>query len=158
MTKIRKAELPDIEGIQRLLFQVNSIHAAQRPDLFKTNGIKYSGDELAAIIDDPNRPVFVAADSNGTILGYVFCVVEFQPETSCLQQVKSLYIDDLCVDSLHRGKHIGSDLYYHAMKTAREMGCRRITLHAWNFNESAFGFYEKIGMTPLVTTMEQLVE
>ena len=158
MTTIRKAELSDIDDLQRLLLQVNNIHAAQRPDLFKTNGIKYSSDELSTIIIDPDKPIFVATSTNGTILGYVFCVIELNDETSSLHQVKTLYIDDLCVDSDHRGEHIGSDLYNHAMKIAKETGCYRVTLHAWNFNESAFGFYEKIGMTSLVTTMEQLVK
>ena len=43
------------------------------------------------------------------------------------------------------------------LDAARERGCDRVTLHAWNFNREAFGFYEKLGMTPLVTTMEQWV-
>ena len=157
MTTIRKAVTDDIEDLQRLLFQVNNIHANHRPDLFKLNGIKYSSDDLVAIFQDPKRQTFVATDSKGMILGYVFCVIENNDETSCLQQVKTLYIDDLCVDSCHRGKHIGTELYNHALRIGKEMGCYRVTLHAWNFNEHAFEFYKRLGMTPLVTTMEQLL-
>ena len=149
--------MDDIEDIKRLLYQVNNIHAEKRPDLFKKNGIKYSGDELAAIINDPDRPLFVATDAAGTVLGYVLCVIEVNEETSTLRQVRTLYIDDLCVDAAFRGRHVGTDLYHYALKTAKETGCSRVTLHAWNFNETAFRFYEKAGMTPLVTTMEQLV-
>lgn len=152
---IRKATEQDLDGIRKLLFQVNNIHADHRPDLFKSGGIKYTDEELKSIFHDPDRPVFVAADENGTILGYVFCIVEMTQETTSLRQVKTLYIDDLCVDSDYRGGRIGSRLYEYAKEVAKEAGCSRLTLHAWNFNENAFAFYQKMGMTPLVTTMEQ---
>ena len=56
---IRRAEEKDIEGIRKLLYQVNQVHADGRPDLFKSGGIKYTEDELKEIISDRTRPVFV---------------------------------------------------------------------------------------------------
>ena len=47
---IRRAEEKDIEGIRKLLYQVNQVHADGRPDLFKSGGIKYTEDELKEII------------------------------------------------------------------------------------------------------------
>ena len=151
---IRRAEEKDLEGIKQLLFQVNQVHANGRPDLFKSGGIKYTDDELRAIIADHDRPVFVYAPG-GRVLGYVFCIFEETQETSSLRPVRTLYIDDLCVDETARGQQIGRRLYDRAVQLARDSQCARVTLHAWNFNEKAFGFYEKLGMTPLYTTMEQ---
>ncbi len=151
---IRRAEPKDLDGIKKLLFQVNQLHADGRPDLFKDGGIKYTDDEILDILADDSRPVYVFAPA-GQVLGYVFCVFEETKETASLRPVRTLYIDDLCVDETARGQHIGQRLYDRAVRLARESGCARITLHAWNFNEKAFGFYEKLGMTPLYTTMEQ---
>ena len=154
MEEIRRAEKKDLEGVKNLLFQVCQVHADGRPDLFKSGGIKYTDSELLEIFRDDRRPVFVYAEG-GRVLGYVSCVFEETAETTSLRPVRTLYLDDLCVDASARGRHIGRRLYDRAVLLARESGCDRVTLHAWNFNEKAFGFYEKLGMVPLVTTMEQ---
>ena len=109
---------------------------------------------LLGILADDARPVFVFAPAD-RVLGYVFCVFEETKETASLRPVRTLYIDDLCVDETARGQRIGQRLYDRAVRLARDSGCARVTLHAWNFNEKAFGFYQKLGMTPLYTTMEQ---
>ena len=151
---IRRAESGDLEGLKRLLYQVCQIHADGRPDLFRAGGIKYTDQELLDILPDDSRPVFVCAD-NDQVLGYAFCILEDTPGTTSLQPVRTLYLDDLCVEASARGRHIGTRLYERVLLAARELGCSRVTLHAWNFNEKAFGFYEKLGMTPLYTAMEQ---
>ena len=154
MNDIRRAEPGDLDGIRKLLYQVNQLHADGRPDLFKSGGIKYTDAEILEIIADDQRPVYVFAPE-GQVLGYVFCVFEETKETDSLRPVRTLYIDDLCVDETARGQHIGQRLYDRAVRLARDSGCARVTLHAWNFNEKAFGFYRKLGMAPLYTTMEQ---
>ena len=151
---IRRAESGDLEGLKRLLYQVCQIHADGRPDLFRAGGIKYTDQELLDILPDDSRPVFVCAE-NDQVLGYAFCILEDTPGTTSLQPDRTLYLDDLCVEASARGRHIGTRLYERVLLAARELGCSRVTLHAWNFNEKAFGFYEKLGMTPLYTAMEQ---
>ena len=153
---IRRAEANDLEGVRALLFQVNQIHADGRPDLFKSGGIKYTDEELLSIFQDDLRPVFVCVEDS-RLLGYAFCILEETKETTSLRPVRTLYLDDLCVDQHARGRHIGTLLYDQVLRTAREEGCARVTLHAWCFNEKALGFYEKMGMKPLYTTMEQLI-
>ena len=153
--EVRRAEDRDLEAIRSLLRQVCQVHADGRPDLFKAGGIKYTDGELREILRDDSRPVYVAADGAGRVLGYVFCVLEETPETTALRPVKTLYIDDLCVDSAARGRRIGRTLYEFALAKAAESGCSRVTLHAWHLNGNAFAFYEKLGMKPLYTTLEQ---
>ena len=153
-TFIRRARPEDLPGVRKLLLQVNQIHADGRPDLFKAGGIKYQDAELLDIFQDDTRPVFVCVNAGSTVLGYAFCIFEQTKETASLRPVRTLYLDDLCVDETARGQHIGRRLYNHVVDFARQQGFDRVTLHAWNFNRDAFGFYEKLGMTPLVTTME----
>lgn len=153
---IRSAEEKDLAKIRELLHQVCQVHAEGRPDLFKAGGIKYTEEELKEIFRDKNRPVFVAVQ-DGQVAGYAFCMLEETKETTSTWPVKTLYIDDLCVDEQFRGRGIGRMLYNRTLEAAAALGCDRLTLHAWNFNSPAFSFYEKLGMTPLVTTMEQKI-
>ena len=71
---IRRAIVTDIHDIDRLLYQVNQIHADGRPDLFVGGLKKYTDEELAEIIPDDSRPVFVNTDPDGHVLGYAFSV------------------------------------------------------------------------------------
>ena len=155
---IRKAETRDAERINELLFQVAKIHADGRPDIFKTATKKYSDEELVGIISNNHSPIFVATDEKDYILGYAFCIFEETKDSILLKDKKTLYIDDICVDENSRGKHVGKSLYDYVEKFAEEKGFNNITLNVWSFNESAYKFYKKCGMTPLKTTMEKNIK
>lgn len=156
---IRRAQDQDIPGIHKLLAEVNRIHHEGRPDLFNL-GNKYTDDELRAIIADDARPIFVAVDEGapmGQVLGYAFCVFEQIVGDNIRTPVRTLYIDDLCVDADSRGQHVGESLYHHVVGFARENGFHNVTLHVWELNQNAKGFYEHLGMRPLQTTMEEVL-
>ena len=71
---------------------------------------------------------------------------------------KTLFIDDLCVDEAARGQKIGEQLYQFALQHAKEIGCYNLTLNVWSANKSAVRFYERQGMTPQETCMEQIID
>lgn len=150
---IRRAEKRDIEKIKDLLNQVLMVHHKIRPDLFKANCRKYTDEELFEIIKDDHRPIFVAEDEEG-VLGYAFLAVIQHVNDNILTDIKTLYIDDLCVDENIRGKHIGKKLYEYVLEYAKEIGCYNVTLNVWQGNDSAFGFYEKCGFRPQKLGME----
>lgn len=156
---IRRALEKDIDGVIRLLYQVNQVHADGRPDLFKSGGIKYTAEDLKEIFNDDERPVYVytSDDDREEVRGYAFCVLQYTKETTSLKEHKSLFIDDICVDSAHRREHIGQKLYEYVTQVAKEENCYNITLHVWECNPDAMEFYKRLGMQPLNTTMEQLV-
>ena len=106
---IRKANTKDIKGIIKLLHQVNMVHHVIRPDLFKPYTTKYNEQELETLLSDDSMPVFVYDD--GEIRGHAFCQVNEVRDHRLLMNVKTLYIDDICVDESERGKHIGKALY-----------------------------------------------
>lgn len=153
---IRRAEAKDMEGINRLLYQVCLVHHNGRPDLFKV-GKKYTDEELLAIIRDDCRPIFVAADEQGAVLGYAFCIFQQQIDHNILTDIKTLYIDDLCVDETIRGRHIGRQLYDHALDFAKKESCYNVTLNVWSCNETAMRFYESCGLTPQKVGMEVIL-
>lgn len=149
---IRKANKEDIKRIIDLLHQVNMVHHVLRPDLFKPHTTKYSEQELAALLKDDNKPIFVYDD--GTVLGYAFCQVSEIKDNQLLEDIKTLYIDDICVDEHARGKHVGKALYEYVRDYARSIGCNNITLNVWEGNDPAWHFYKDMGMKVQKTTME----
>lgn len=155
---IRRGEERDLIGINRLLSQVLAVHNAGRPDLFKSGTKKYTDEELVAILHDDGKPVFVAADEGENVLGYAFCVFQQHPDDNILTDIRTLYIDDLCVDEALRGQHIGRSLYEHVLDFARREGCYNLTLNVWECNQSAKRFYESCGLVPQKTGMEKILQ
>ena len=155
--KIRRAEEKDIPAINRLLLQVELVHHKGRPDLFRNGGRKYTDDELKAIIADDNTPILIAADENDELLGYAFCIFQTHPESHILTDIKTLYIDDLCVDETLRGKHIGKFIYDAVADFAKKSGCYNLTLNVWSCNPAAMKFYEKCGLKPQKVGMEKIL-
>ncbi|NLL77559.1 MAG: GNAT family N-acetyltransferase [Clostridiales bacterium] len=154
---IRKAEEKDIEGIKSLLLQVAAVHHRGRPDLFKSNSRKYTDEEIKGIIRDEGKPILVAVDENEYLMGYAFCVLQQHIDDNILTDIKTLYIDDLCVDEDVRGRHVGKRLYNAVIEFAREEGCYNVTLNVWSCNESAMRFYEKCGLKPQKIGMETIL-
>ena len=151
-TMIRRAEIKDIPGIISLLHQVNMVHHVLRPDLFKPYTTKYNEQELEALIGDDSKPIFVF--ENGIILGHAFCMITEVKDDKLLQDIKTLYIDDICVDEKARGKHVGKALYEYVRDYAQSIGCNNITLNVWDGNDAALNFYRNMGMKVQKTTME----
>ena len=149
---IRQATVADIPRLIDLLYQVNMVHHRLRPELFKPNTTKYSEQELETLLDDESKPIFVYDD--GEVLGYAFCQITEVKNDRLLQDRKSLYIDDLCVDETARGKHIGSALFEFVRDYAKSIGCQAVTLNVWAGNDAAMQFYQSKGMRPQKTGME----
>ena len=154
---IRRAENKDMNGINKLLHQVLMVHHNGRPDIFKPNAKKYTDEELMDILADDTKPVFVATDEQEEVLGYAFCVFQQHVNNNILTDIKTLYIDDLCVDEEKRGMHIGKTLYEYVLEFAKASGCYNVTLNVWSCNESAMKFYEKCGLVPQKVGMEKVL-
>ena len=152
---VRKAAKNDIPAIIQLLHQVNMVHHVIRPDLFKPHTTKYSEQELEVLLDDDSTPVFVYDD--GQVRGHAFCQITDVRGHKLLQDVKTLYIDDICVDESARGQHVGKALYQFVRDYAKFIGCHNITLNVWEGNAPALRFYQSMGMSVQKTGMEMIL-
>ena len=155
---IRKAEKKDINKITELLREVLELHAVIRPDIFVSGTTKYTESELAAIIENEKTPVFVAEGDDGEVKGYAFCQIKDPPFSTNMRKVKSLFIDDLCVDENCRGSHVGQKLFSFVKEFAKGAGCYDITLNVWAGNDNAVRFYDKMGMFVKETQMELILD
>ena len=153
---VRFAVEKDITKIMDLLLQVCLVHHNGRPDIFNA-GTKYTDEQLKEILRDESRPILVAVDESDDVMGYCFCVFQQHVGDNILTDIKTLYIDDLCVDETLRGKHVGRELYEAAVKFAKESGCYNLTLNVWSCNLAALKFYEKQGLVPQKIAMEKIL-
>ena len=151
---VRRAERKDTPRIQQLLWQVEQVHHRIRPDLFRDGGRKYTDAQLADILADDARPVLAAVDENDRLLGYAFCKFEEYRDDNIMQDRRTLYLDDLCVDEAMRGQHIGRTLYGAAVQYAKDHGCYNLTLNVWAGNDAARRFYESCGFRPRKVCMD----
>lgn len=175
--KVRRATENDINGILKLLVQVDMVHHTGRPDLFKGPATKYNADELREIIKDDTKPVFVCVEDednvndvnegicvepvshNDTIvLGHAFCIHQQINNNPVMTDVRTLYIDDICVDENARGRHIGKLLYDSVLDYAKKEGFYNITLNVWSCNPGAMKFYEAMGLKPQKIGMEKIIK
>ena len=154
---VRRAEAKDIPVLKTLLREVLNIHAQGRPDIFVPNTTKYTDEELVKMISDPRTPIFVY-DEDGTVLGYAFCIYKERAHSNNMTDIRTLFIDDLCVDAAARGKHVGESLYHYVKDYARANGFYHVTLNVWSFNEKAIGFYEAMGLKPMEYVMEEVLK
>lgn len=153
---IRRAVESDIPVIDKLLYQVHKIHSDIRPDLFNKGTKKYTDEELRSIIADELTPVFVA-EKDGMVSGYAFCIHQQHINDNNLTDIRTLYIDDLCVDEASRGMYVGRALYDHVISYARKNGYYNVTLNVWAGNDSAMRFYESVGLKVQKVGMEKIL-
>ncbi len=155
--KIRRAEEKDIEKISDLLMQVCLVHHKGRPDLFQYGARKYTDEQLIQLIGNEGTPILVAVDEDDQVTGYAFCKFIQHIGDNILTDIKTLYIDDLCVDEARRGQHIGRTLYEAVLAFAKANDCYNVTLNVWSCNTGAQKFYESCGLKPQKTGMEVIL-
>ena len=154
---VRTATVNDIPQILKLLSQVLEVHAAIRPDLFVSGTVKYSAPELEKIINDKMTPVFVA-ENEGKLIGHAFVQLTVNSSQNMPIGMKSLYIDDICVDENARRMHAGKALYERCIEYAKEQGCHDVSLNVWQGNDAAESFYRSQGMKVRKTTLETILD
>ena len=106
--QLRSAQEQDLPRLMLLLGQVLAVHHQGRPDLFRPTGSKYSPQQLRQLLTRKDRPIYVAADADGQVLGYAFCMLQETRDDTVLLDRRTLYLDDLCVDEACRGQGVGS--------------------------------------------------
>ncbi len=155
-TTIRRAVPTDADQILLLLEQVEAIHQQGRPDLFREHGTKYTVPELCEIMADKDRPIFVALMGE-KIVGYIFGIITETKGSTMLFDMKTLHLDDVCIDESCRSMGIGGELMKHVTVWAKSVGCDRMDLDVWEFNSEARRFYEKYGFSTQKRRMERWI-
>ena len=155
---IRRAEEKDAPRISALLKQVLEVHAAVRPDMYRSGTQKYSEADVLKLLADPDCVLFVETDETDRTVGYAICFVHEIGDDGIVVGRRELYIDDLCVDETARRTGVGQRLFEHVKAFAKEQGFDWITLNVWNDNVNALAFYRRMGLTERKTILEYRID
>jgi GNAT superfamily N-acetyltransferase len=68
---------------------------------------------------------------------------------SSFSGLPNLYLEDIFVRPAHRGLGLGRELFAFLARRAAERGCGRMEWSVLNWNESAIGFYRRLGAEPV---------
>ncbi len=150
---VRFAVEADLERVNELRRQVNELHVAGKPDVFKPG----FGDELRSYLyviwNDPKQRI-VVAEGGGSICGFAVLNHIVKPENPYMFERNFLDIDEFCVDAHFRRHGVGNAMIGFIRDYAKTQGFSRIELNMWSFNRDALAFYEATGFQTYRRYME----
>ena len=156
MTEVRRARENELERVNELRMQVNALHVAGKPEVFKPGFPEELRNYIYAIHKDPEQFITVAV-KDGTICGFAVLHHINRPENPFMKERDFLDIDEFCVDEAFRRQGIASEMIAFIREFAKEKGFHRIELNMWEFNQEALAFYEAAGFQTFRRYMEMFI-
>ena len=156
MTEVRWARENELERVNELRMQVNALHVAGKPELFKPGFPEELRNYIYAIHKDPEQFIAVAVKDR-TICGFAVLHHINRPENPFMKERDFLDIDEFCVDEAFRRQGVASEMIAFIREFAKEKGFHRIELNMWEFNQDALAFYEAAGFQTFRRYMEMFI-
>lgn len=153
MVTVRFAGDEDLERVNELRKQVNDLHVAGKPEVFKPGFGEELRDYLYVIRQDPEKQI-VVSELDGKVCGFAILNHIHKPENPFMYERDFLDIDEFGVDEHSRRQGIAAEMIRFIRTWAKEQGFRRIELNMWAFNRGALAFYEAAGFETYRRYME----
>ena len=153
---IRFAEENELNRINELRKQVNDLHVAGKPEVFKPGFSQELQDYIYEIWDDPEKEI-VVAEKDGVICGFAVLNHINKPENPFMFERDYLDIDEFGVDEAYRRQGVAAAMMDFIREHAVKNGFHRIELNMWEFNEDALAFYEAAGFSTYRRYMEMFI-
>ena len=138
---VRFAREDELDRVNELRRQVNDLHVAGKPEVFKPGFCDELRDYIHVIRADPNKAI-VVAEANGGVCGFAILNHIVRPENPFMFERNFLDIDEFGVDENFRRQGVASEMIRFIRDYAKEKGYRRLELNMWEFNRDALAFYE----------------
>ena len=151
--KVRFAKREDLERVNELRKQVNDLHVAGKPEVFKPGFSEELQAYVYDIFEDPRKKI-VVLEAEGVICGFAVLNHITRPENPYMYERDFLDIDEFCVDEAFRRRGFATDMVCFIREYAKREGIRRIELNMWEFNRDALAFYEAAGFKTYRRYME----
>ena len=150
---VRFARKDELDRVNELRKEVNDLHVAGKPEIFKEG----FGDDLRNYIyeiwNDPGKEIIVA-EKAGVVCGFAVIQYVSRPENPFRKAIRYIDVDEFGVDAAHRRQGMATEMIGFIRALAREKGYDRIELNMWEFNQDALAFYESVGFTTYRRYME----
>ena len=154
---VRFARENDLERVNELRREVNDLHVAGKPDVFRPGFPDELRDYIYAIREDPNKEI-VVAELEGHVCGFAVLNHIVRPENPFMFERNFLDIDEFGVDSACRRRGVAAAMVRFIRDWAKEQGFRRLELNMWEFNRGALAFYEAAGLKTFRRYMEVFLD
>lgn len=143
--KIRTAVQQDARVLSTLCADVQRLHAAHYPWLFKQpESDDFAFDFFIQMLAEPAVTAYLAEVEQDPA-GYLLCELMERPENDFTFALRALHVEHVGVRPAAQRRGIGAALMAQVENLARELGVRRIQLESWSFNTGAHGFFESLG-------------
>lgn len=150
---VRFAEEYELNRVNELRKQVNDLHVAGKPEIFKPGFPEELREFVHSIWNDPDKAI-VVAEREGEICGFAVLHHIVRPETPFMFVRDYLDVDEFGVDEAHRREGVATEMIAFIRAYAKEAGFSQIELNMWEFNHDALAFYEAVGFTTYRRYME----
>lgn len=138
MITIREATKEDAKHIHRLITELAVYEKLEHE-------MEATVEDLATSIFDKNQAQVIMAELNGNVVGYALYFYSY----STFLAKAGIYLEDLYVEKVHRGKGIGKTLLSRLAKITVDNGYGRLEWSVLDWNKPAIDFYESIGAVPM---------
>jgi len=153
---VRFATEKDLPAVNVLRKQVDALHVAAKPEVFKPGFPDELRDVLFEAFQNPNYEI-VVAEERGTLLGFAMLQAFYKPESPYRYAQSFLSIHEFGVDEAARRRGVGRALMEFNRALARGRGVSQLRLTVWEFNQEARSFYENVGFSAFQRSMEMLL-
>lgn len=150
---IRLAKETDLERVNELRRQVNAVHVAGRPDIFKPGFCREMQEVAGEILQSEDGDI-VVAERDGMICGMACVAYVTKAESPYNLERRYYSVEEIAVEETFRRRGIGIQLVEYMKQDARRKGFDRVELDVWEFNEGALEFYEAAGFHTFRRFME----
>ena len=150
---VRLAREEDLNRVNELRRQVNDLHVAGKPEIFRPGFCPELRDYLQVIREDPQKEI-VVAEADGKVCGFAVLNHIVRPENPFMFERDYLDVDEFGVDEKERRRGIAAAMIRFIRDYARKQGFCRLELNMWEFNRGALAFYEAAGFVTYRRYME----
>ena len=150
---VRFARKEDLDRVNELRRQVNDLHVAGEPEVFKPGFSDELRDYVHAIWADERKKI-VVAELDGAVAGFAVLNHITRPENPFMYTRDFLDVDEFGVDKEKRRRGAAAAMIRFIRDFAREQGFKRLELNMWEFNRGALAFYETAGFETYRRYME----
>ena len=145
--EIRKLTEADYDMVIELYMQLDEMHVQARPDYFvhREREKVYPRDAFLHNLAYPGG-LELGAFAHEQLVGLASATL--WEESGMIKGVRTVCLDNIYILPAYRRKGIAAKLFAEVELWAKEQGDVRLELWTWDFNKSAIGMYQAMGMTP----------
>ena len=151
---IRKIEEKDYTKIRRLVDMVHQFHYDNRSDIFKENSL-LTDNYFRFVVNNSLSCVY---EIDGNIVGVIIAFEKNINLSDVFQDRKICNIEVFVVDDEYQKMGIGHAMCDYLVENCKNNGIDAVELICYPFNKSAMDFYEELGFSVKLVSMEQVLK